>query len=101
MLSENQSSLPAWGSSFSGKGSSFGDQIRQRNQMATVMIMAINNSNLDTAKRALSALLGLDTSLSSNPLLINIGDALVSNDHFKAQELTVGFSIDLIDSQFH
>ena len=101
MLSENQSSLPAWGSSFSGKGSSFGDQIRQRNQMAAVMIMAINKSNLDTAKRALSALLGLDTSLSTNPLLLNIGDALVRSDHFKAQELTAGFSIDLIDSQVH
>jgi hypothetical protein len=101
MLSENQSSLPAWGSSFSGKGSSFGDQVRQRNQMATVMLMAIKRCNFDTAKRALCALLNIEKSLCSNPLLININEALVCSDAEKAQLLAAQFTIETMDSLVH
>ncbi len=101
MLLENQSSIPVWGSSFSGKGSSFGDQIRQRNQMATVMIMSIKNNNFETAKRAFSALILLDKELVDNPIIINLSDALSSNDICKVKELASGFTTDFIDFLIH
>jgi hypothetical protein len=99
--SDNQSSLPSWGSSFSGKGSSFGDQIRQRDQMATVMLMAIKAGNINTAKRALSALLHIEPSLQLNQLLIKIGDALMEGHVLIAQEFAAHFSIEAIDSLAH
>ncbi len=98
---DNRSSLPSWGSSFSGKGSSFGDQIRQRDQMATVMLMAIKAGNIDTAKRALSALLHIEPSLQLNQLLIKIGAALLEGNVLIAQEFASHFSIDAIDSLAH
>ena len=101
MLSENQTSLPSWGSSFSGKGTSFGDQIRQRDQMAAVMHMAIKSSNLETAKRAMLALIQLEESLKSNPILIKINDALLENNALAAQEFAAFFCIETLDSVRH
>jgi hypothetical protein len=102
MLSENNSaSLPTWGSSFSGKGSSFGDQARQRNQMATVMLMAIKAANLDTAKRALAVLMNMEKSLQSNLTLGKIQHALQTSNAVAAQELATHFSIESMDSTAH
>jgi hypothetical protein len=104
MFSENQTALPSWGSSFSSKGTSFGDQIRQRDQMATVMLMAIKACNLCTAKRALTALLELEPSLKSNHILIKISEALhsdIENNVGIAQEFAAHFAIDSIDTLEH
>jgi len=101
MLSENQSSLPSWGSSFSGKGSSFGDQVRQRDQMATVMLMAIGSNNLNTAQRALSALLTIDQSLQTNPILIKIGESLLNCNTVEAQEFACHLSLDSAETVAH
>lgn len=87
MLTDTQSPLPSWGSSFSGKGFSFGDQLRQCDQMRAVMLMAIGNLNLSTAQRALSALLSIDPSLKINPILMKIQNALIAQDADNAREV--------------
>ncbi len=63
--------------------------------------MNFAGSTIDTAKRALSALLHIEPSLQLNQLLIKIGAALLEGNVLIAQEFASHFSIDAIDSLAH